>query len=97
MNTIHNLEDILCRDVIAGSTHLRQVTVCSTEIDQATAIQDLDDAGPVFGRRMQFETMESHIEKRPYDGAERAANVDWRQIAFVIYAFFRINIVQGSH
>ena len=50
--------------VITSSTHHRQVTDWLWEIDQATASQDLNDAGSVCGCiRIQFETLGSQVAK----------------------------------
>ena len=52
------------RQVITGSTHLRQPTDWLAEIDQAESVQDLDDVGSVFGStRMSFETLDSQLRK----------------------------------
>ena len=45
-------------EVITGSTHLRQLTDWSSEIDLATSIQDLAEAGSVFNcARMRSATL----------------------------------------
>ena len=52
------------REAITGSTHSRHVTDLLSESDQATSIQDWDDAGSFFGcTRMEFETLEPQTAK----------------------------------
>ena len=70
------------REVVTGPTHPRQVSDWLSEIDQASSMQDMDDAGSVFGcTQMQIETRDSQIAK----GLMKIMNSDFKRKVQVIF------------
>ena len=105
MTRFKNWKTSFRREVITGTTHLRQATDWSAEFDQATSMQDLGDVGSVFGSTgMSFEALDSQIAK----GLMKIMNPEFkrkfrwpknykrRQIAFMILDYSEINDMQGK-